>query len=182
LETCISFLRGINVTGKNILKMPDLQVIYEELKFSGIRTYIQSGNVVFKAEKSPDNQDLSRKIEKRIFDKYNLNTRVIIKSVDELTNIIASNPFLQEENIPVENLYVTFLSGNPLPSDIENIRKYDYLPDRIISKNSEVYLYCPVSYGKTKFSNAFLEKKLNVKATTRNWKTVLKMIELANEK
>ncbi|HSV10563.1 MAG TPA: DUF1697 domain-containing protein, partial [Hanamia sp.] len=111
--------------------------------------------------------------------KYDFHVPVIIRSEDEIRKIIAANPFLKEKNIEQKKLHVTFLSNIPDKENVESIEKMDFSPDKFMISGKEVYLYVPNGYGETKISNTFFEKKLKVKATTRNWNTVNKLSELS---
>ncbi|MEO6883007.1 MAG: DUF1697 domain-containing protein [Bacteroidia bacterium] len=182
MQTYISILRGINVGGHRKILMLDLKKLYEKLNFKDVVTYIQSGNVIFKTDAKNNNSALSKAIEKIIFETYNFQVPVIIRTVSEIEKIIFENPFLNEENSDVERLHVTFLSEIPAKSEVQEILKLDYSPDKFILNNKEIFICCSNGYGNTKLSNPFFEKKLNIIATTRNWKTVMKLVELANKK
>jgi uncharacterized protein (DUF1697 family) len=179
MQTFISILRGINVSGQKKILMADLKVLYENLKFKDVRTYIQSGNVIFKSKEPLSDIEFEKKIEDQIFKKYDFHVPVIIRSEDEIRKIIAANPFLKEKNIDPKKLHVTFLSNIPDKENVESIEKMDFSPDKFMISGKEVYLYVPNGYGETKISNTFFEKKLKVKATTRNWNTVNKLSELS---
>jgi uncharacterized protein (DUF1697 family) len=175
----ISILRGINVSGQKKIKMADLKSLYESLDFQNVLTYIQSGNVIF--ETSVENtDDLKITIEKAIEEKYKFHVPVEIRTNHEIENIISNCPFvsvnLAEEGTKV---LVTFLSSEPQEVMTSEIQKYVIAPEKLVVQGKEVYLYCPNGYGKSKLSNNFLEKKLKVEATTRNWKSVHKLHELS---
>lgn len=179
MQTFISILRGINVSGQKKILMAELKAIYESLKLKDIITYIQSGNVIFKSEKSLSDLEFAAKIEKAIYKKYGFEVPVIIRNKDEIQKIISINPFLKEKNMEEKRLYVTFLSEIPTKKNIESIKSFDFSPDQFLIIGKEVYLCVPNGYGETKLSNNFFEKKLKVNATTRNWNTVRKLLELA---
>ncbi|MGN6530213.1 MAG: DUF1697 domain-containing protein [Ginsengibacter sp.] len=179
MQTFISILRGINVSGQKKILMADLKALYENLNFTDVATYIQSGNVIFKSKEKFSDEKLARKIEDAIFKNFAFEVPVIIRSKDEMKKIISENPFLKEKNIDEKKLHVTFLSEIPSKENAVKIQSIDFSPDRFIIRNKEIYLSIPGSYGETKISNAFFEKKLKVKATTRNWNTVSKLSEMA---
>ncbi len=179
MTTFISILRGINVSGQKKILMQDLKSVYEDLQFKDVRTYIQSGNVIFKSDGKLSDTALAKKIEQAILKRYDFNVPVIIRSVEELKKVISTNPFLKENNIDIERLYVTFLSEIPIKTNMEGIKVPGVSSDRFVINNKEVFLYCPGGYGETKLSNNFFENKLKVAATTRNWKTVNKLFEMA---
>src|SRR6185437_5152115 len=118
METFISILRGINVTGYNTLPMADLRAMYEEMKFKDVTTYIQSGNVICKGANASD-EGLAQKIEKAILKKFNLTVPVIIRTVKEIDKVIAANPFTKRKDVDLQRLYVTFLAENPQKANLE---------------------------------------------------------------
>ena len=181
METFISILRGINVSGHRKVPMNELKSLYEKLGFKNVITYIQSGNVIFKTNKKYTSESLGRILEKMIDEKFNLDVPVIVRQGKEMANILSHNTFLKMHDVINEKLHVTFLEKAPAQSELQKIKEYDYSPDRFTIKNKEVFLYCPGGYGKTKLSNNFFENKLKVRATTRNWKTINKLVELSSE-
>jgi uncharacterized protein (DUF1697 family) len=181
MKTFISLLRGINVSGKNRIGMPDLKRLYESLGLVDLVTYIQSGNVVFDyAENEP--AKIAKMIETGITKSFGCDVRVILRDKEGFNKILGSNPFLNQRKTDPEKLYVTFLSKAPMVSEIQKLpfpKDYD---DEFMLYDKEIYLFCPNRYGKTKFSNTFFEKKLGVSATTRNWKTVNALFEIAERR
>jgi len=174
----ISLLRGINVSGQKSIKMTDLVNVFESLGFKDVRTYVQSGNVIFEYD-SVDTTIITSKIEKKINQIYGFTVNVIIRTKDELEKIISNNHFLKKHKIEIDKLHVTFLSYLPdkqTASDLD-IKKEENEQFIIIGK--EVYLYCPNGYGETKLNNQIFEKKLKTIATTRNWRTTNKLLELS---
>ena len=167
--------------GQRKVPMDELKALYEELGFCEVSTYIQSGNVIFKADLGSDPRNLSYKIEQTITEKFGFEVAVIIRTADEMKKLLSENPILKEKNIDTEKLHVTFLEEKPQKAFLDKITAIDYSPEKLCVTGREVYLYCPNGYGTTKLSNTFFENKLKVKATTRNWKTVNKLVELANE-
>jgi uncharacterized protein (DUF1697 family) len=180
-KTYITLLRGINVSGHKIILMDDLKVLFEKMDFEDVKTYIQSGNIVFKTTESLTDVELAQRIQQSISGRYNFYVPVVIRSREEMEKILANNPFLKEKEINTDWLHVTFLSDSPRQSDREAISKYDFSPDRFYLVRNEAYLYCPQGYGNTKISNLFFENRLKVNATTRNWKTVIKLVDLASK-
>lgn len=177
----ISILRGINVSGQKMIRMEDLKSLYEGIGFSEVITYIQSGNVIFETDRKETIPALVKKIENAIEEKYHFHVPVIIRTVDELHHILLSNPFLKEKKIDQEKLHVTFLDEIPSQATTEKVQAIEFPPDRFRIIAKEVYLYCPGGYGGSKISNSFFENKLKIKATTRNWRTVGKLAELAGD-
>jgi uncharacterized protein (DUF1697 family) len=178
LETFITLLRGINVGGQKKIQMTDLKILYESLGFTNVQAYIQSGNVIFKTTNGISSSEISRKIQEKIIEKFGFEVPVIIRTAEEIGNLLNQNPFLNDDYVDQEKLHVTFLKRIPEKADISKILETNWLPDKLVFVNKEIYLFCPIGYGTTKLSNTFFEKKLKLAATTRNWKTVLKLSEL----
>jgi len=175
----LSLLRGINVSGQKKIKMAELKVLYEGLGFTNVLTYIQSGNVVFEADGGLDHQSL---IEQAIQKAYGFDVPVLIRTKDEIDNIVTACPF-GEVNLDEDGTKVlaTLLSESPNQEAIDSVMPFKHESESILVQDNVVYLRCPNGYGKTKLSNTFLEKKLKVSATTRNWKSMVKLQEMLNE-
>jgi len=177
----ISVLRGINVSGQKKIRMADLKELYQSLEFEGVSTYIQSGNVIFQSS-NMDKAELKRIIEKEIEGKYDFHVPVTIRTEQELRGIIDSCPYEEakiEEN--ATKVLVTFLQSTSSAQNQETLKKHVKSPEKLIILGKEVYLYCPNGYGKSKLSNTFIETKLGISATTRNWKSVKKLCELSSQ-
>ena len=178
----ISILRGVNVSGQKKIKMADLKILYEEQGFKNVITYIQSGNVIFEAKANLAIERIKEMIETAIETKYTFQVPVDIRTNQELKQIIEKCPYeeIQEEKNGTKIL-VTFLQNTPLDKKVELLLEYVKSPERLIIQDREVYLYCPNGYGTSKLTNVFIEKKLGISATTRNWKSVKKLYELSIE-
>jgi uncharacterized protein (DUF1697 family) len=174
----ISLLRGINVRGQRRVPMQELARMYESLGFTGVRTYLQSGNVLFDSQGTEPGQ-LSALIGERIAQVFGFQVKIILWDSDDFRRIIRSNPFLRD-NVDAGTLHVTFLSDISPETITEFLRSGENGVDRYILAGKEVFLSCPDEYGKTKFSNAFFEKMLDTVGTTRNWKTVTTLAEMAD--
>jgi len=172
-------LRGINVSGQKKIAMKDLKSLYESLQFNNVVTYIQSGNVIFSSNKS-DVAKLSRIIEKEIDQVYGYVVPVIIRTAAEFKKVMKKNRYLKKTDIDLAKLHITFLSAEPQSAAITKLNEVKNISDEYFIDGKEVYLYSPGGYGKSKLSNVFLEKKLDLSATTRNWKTVSKLYELSS--
>lgn len=159
--------------------MDALKRMYERLNFDNIKTYVQSGNVVFSA-KNEDTNELQRMISAAIQTEFGFDVPAIVMNTETLRSIIANNPFTQDNQIDTAFLHVTFLAETPLEMDEESILAKKHPAEQIALAPNAVYLYCPNGYGRTKLNNNFLEKKLKVQATTRNWKTTIELLHLAS--
>jgi uncharacterized protein (DUF1697 family) len=177
MQTSISLLRGINVSGQKQVRMAELKSLYEDLGFENVRTYVQSGNVVFD---SPEREagKLTVQIEKLIEKTFGFFVPVLIRSAEDFRRILENHPFKHEEPLRV---LVTFLSETPEQSKLDALSCHEDKVDKFAIGEKEIFLFCPGGYGKTKLSNTFFEKKLGVAATTRNWKTVKALYEMAQK-
>jgi uncharacterized protein (DUF1697 family) len=173
----IALLRGINVSGQKLIKMSDLKSLFEDLNFTKVQTYIQSGNVIFSA-KEKSNKKVEDKISSAIKSKFGFDVHVVLVTPEEIEHIIQSNPFLKKKK-DAEKLYVIFLSENPSAENIKKLNTIDYSPEEYIIDVRYIYLFVPNGYGKAKLNNNFFENKLKVFGTTRNWKTVNKLFGLS---
>ena len=151
--------------------MKDLKNLYEKLGFQHVQTYVQSGNVVFGSNLNNLDQ-LEQKIEIGITTEFGLSVKVLVKKASFLKVLEKNNPFLKRNEVEKGTLYVSFLSQKPDPTLIPLLQSMVTNGEEWHWEETEIYLYCPKGYGKTKISNPFLEKKLNVWSTTRNWKTI----------
>ena len=178
MNTYIALLRGINVSGHKIIKMETLRLVLAELGFQNISTYIQSGNVIFES----DNENaaaLEHQISHKIFEHFGFDVPVRITTLEELNRIVAENPFIKENLENPTQPYVAFLSEVPLDNHYQHMKAVNFGEDRFVNKDRVLYLWYADSPGNTKLSNVVIESKLKLKATSRNWKTIQKLIALA---
>ena len=179
MYTYIALLRGINVNGQKIVPMEKLRALCEDLGLTGVTTYIQSGNIVFQHAKVPAYL-LEKKMKAAIQDASGFSVPVMVRTREEWEGIVSGNPFVGKRGVDESFLHVTVLSDAPSRSVIDEIMAGEYGEDECSISGKCVYLSCPGGYGKTKLSNTFFEKKTGLTATTRNWRTVLKLRELAD--
>ncbi|MDT7832806.1 DUF1697 domain-containing protein [Flavobacteriaceae bacterium S356] len=167
----IVLLRGINVSGKNKLPMQDLRELLSELGYENVQTYIQSGNIILDSEK--EKLVLEKEIKVGIKSKFGYDVPVIARTVKSIEKAIQGNPY------PVDNekvVAVIFLSKVATKTDVEINRAEE---DQFTILEDVVYIYCPNGFGRSKLTINVFEKKLNVSATSRNWRTTKKLLELA---
>jgi uncharacterized protein (DUF1697 family) len=174
----IAILRGINVSGKNIIKMENLREVLIKLGLKDVKTYIQSGNIVFKSNIT-DCKILSENIHQCIEDSFGFNVPVQVLSSKDIKETIENNPYIGINSVDTTHLHVTFLAEIPDETRIAELSKNTFNLDSFKWKNKTIYLHCPGGYGNTKLSNGFFENKLKISATTRNWKTVNELNQLA---
>ena len=174
----IAMLRGINVSGHKIIRMELLRKSFEALGVRNVKTYVQSGNVIFEGGKEvPAN--LVEAICKRILRDFGFPVPVLLKTAKELERIIRDNPFVKQPGIDDSKLHVTFLSDTAPRAAEKSLEALAVNPEQFHVSGREIYLYCPNGYGRTKLSNTAIEKKLGVAGTTRNWKSVNALLTLA---
>jgi uncharacterized protein (DUF1697 family) len=180
MKTYISILRGINVSGQKIIKMESLREICEALGFSEVRTYIQSGNIIFSFAET-DEIALGGLISGAIQKKFGFEVPVIVLTANELKEVLECNPFKDDPEKEISFLHITFLSSVPQNPDLLKIDEKKFPGEEFSLKGRVVYLYLPKGYGTTKLSNAFIEKVLGVTATTRNLKTSLELFRMTEK-
>lgn len=179
MNTYIAILRGINVSGAKPIKMDELRLTFQKQGFENVATYIQSGNVVFTAAET-ETSKMKSKIYVAIKTDFGFDVPVIVLSAAELQTITENNR-LNDGTRDEAFLHVTFLAENPAAFNFSDIEAKKQDEEEIIISGKVVYLFCPHGYGKTKLTNTFLESKLKVSATTRNWKTCGELLRIAEE-
>ena len=172
----IAFLRGINVGGKNKIKMESLREIFAIIGFSNVKSYINSGNVIFETRKT-DDKKLAAKIEKAIEKEFSLSIKVMVRTVAEIEEIIENNPFAgQFEND--KDLHVFFLDEE-LPEEKRKLLLEQNNENEIfVVVNREIFYLLRISFSDSLMSKDYIGKKLKVLATARNWRTVNKILDL----
>ena len=168
----IALLRAINVGGRTV-KMDELKRHLTMPGFKNISTYIQSGNVIFD-HADTDTEAIAAQIEATLLKALSYEVKTFVKTIPDITAIIKRNPF---KKVPEDmGLHVSFLSAKPAGAAIKELMAFQSELEQFAIPGTEAYILVKKgAYGETKFSNTFLEKKLKVDATTRNWATVNKM-------
>lgn len=181
LITSIALLRGINVSGQKKIKMADLKNRFEELDFHNVRTYIQSGNVLFD-HPSLGARELEKRIEEKIARDYGFEVPAMVLVPSDLEYVLHNNPFLNGRKEDPKRLYVTFLAEVPPSENVKGLEGLDYHPEEYVLDGRFIFFFSPLGYGRARMNNNFFEQKLKVKATTRNWKTINVLWEMANDR
>jgi uncharacterized protein (DUF1697 family) len=174
----ISLLRGINVGGHNKVPMDRLRAMCEGLGHEQVQTYIQSGNVVFKAPKAPPSS-LSKKIEERILSEFGFAVSVMTRTPEQLGKAIQNNPFEKASSTFPAKVHIAFLSQAPKAEAVKRLETLATKTEQLRHSGQEVYLYYWDGMGKAKLTGSVIEKVLGVAATARNWNTVTKLYEMA---
>jgi uncharacterized protein (DUF1697 family) len=180
--TYISFLRGVNMTGHNSIRMSDLAVLYNSLGFIQSETFIQSGNVIFSSDKRLSAVEIAVEIEMSIHTKYGYDIPAMIRTLPEMNTIISSNPYLTEPDFDPAKMAVIFLHDKITDSQIQKVADVSYPPDKFKILGNEIYTFCPNGFGRTKIYTNFFENKMKVTGTARNWKTITTLISLAEKR
>ena len=175
----IALLRGINVSGQKKIKMSDLKLHFESIGFTNIQTYIQSGNIVF-CSKLKNVSKIKESIENKILEVYNFSVPTMILTKPKLEKTMNGNPF-NLDTIDFSKVAITFLESVQKNNSVENIKKFKVKIEEFVISEDVIYLYCPNGFGRTKLTNNLFETKLKVTATTRNWKTSNKLLEMISE-
>ncbi len=178
MNTYIALLRGINVSGHKKILMADLQILFKSLSFSAVQTYIQSGNVVFKSDNN-DIPELISMIEKAVKAKYAFDVPVQLVTKQKLLKVVNQLPF--KGDLEFNRLAVTFLDQKPAHIPIDEIESLKAQHDQLVFGEDIIYMYIPIGFGKSKLDNKTLERKLKVRATSRNWNTVKKLLEMCSK-
>ena len=178
MTVVISMLRGVNVGAHNRINMEALRALYESLKLRDAQTYVQSGNVIFKTREK-DLVRLAKRIEDGIEKKFGFQSDVVVRTVVELRDVVARNPFAKRRGIEPGKLLVTFLAGDPGEEAREKVRGIKAEPDELRIDGREAYIYFPNGMGRPTLSWATIPKILKVSGTGRNWNSVTKMLEMA---
>jgi uncharacterized protein (DUF1697 family) len=177
MKRYIALLRGINVSGQKLMKMDALKDLFIRLKYTEVNTYLQSGNIVFSTSEDDPNL-IANKIEVEILKVYDFEVPVLILPMDELETIAKNHPFVHHFDKDPAYFHITFLRSLPINIDFKVIDKNVQNEEEFVIVEKVIYLYCPNGYGRTKLTNNFFENKLNVSATTRNWKTCNELLKL----
>ena len=178
MNTFVALFRGINVGGRNKLPMRELAVVLEALGLQNVRTYIQSGNVVFQSEEQPPG-DLSARISEAIDERHGFAPSVLILTLEEFEKALAENPYPEAVNEP-KTLHVYFLSAEPEHPDVETLERLKLENEQYTIIGKAFYLHAPDGIGRSKLA-AGAEKALGVTVTARNWRSAGKILELAKK-
>lgn len=172
----LALLRGINVGGKNLLPMKDLRDLFAEAGCHDVRTYIQSGNVIFRADPAVV-VPLPGVIATRIAERYGHRVPVVLRTAAEIGDVIRHNPFITQ-GAAEETLHVLFLAERP---DVRRVAALDpdrSPPDAFVVRGREVYLQLPNGAGRTRLTNDYFDARLATASTGRNWRTVTRLFAM----
>jgi uncharacterized protein (DUF1697 family) len=180
MPVLISMLRGVNVGPHNRIKMDALRDVYGSLKLEDVRTFIQSGNIIFRT-KEKDLPALAKKIQAAIEGKFGFRPEVVLRTTDELRQAIAASPFAKRRDVEPAKLLITFLIAEPGPEAHSTLVGLKSHPEELHLKGRELYIYFPNGMAKTKLPWSSVEKLLKTAGTARNLNSAIKMLAIAEE-
>jgi len=177
METYIILLRGVMPTGKNKVPMAELRVALEKAGLKNVQTYIQSGNAIVKS--SMKSSEMEKLIHQVIKKDIGADIAVVAKTATQFGKIAENNPFVGEDT---KKIYFTLLAQKPESKIMKDFASSDYSPEKVSVVGDVVYTFYATKYRDSKFNNNFIERKLGVSATTRNFNTMTKLVELAQHR
>jgi uncharacterized protein (DUF1697 family) len=180
MPVLISMLRGVNVGSHNRIRRDALHALYESLRFEDPRTYVQSGNVIFRT-KEKNFAALAKKIQNAIEREFGCRPEVILRTPDELRKAIAASPFAASRNLEPGKILVTFLAAEPAPEAHATLLNLKAHSEELHLKGRELYIYFPDGAGKSKLPWSSVEKLLKTTGTARNWNSVTQILSIAEE-
>jgi uncharacterized protein (DUF1697 family) len=178
-DSYVALLRGINLGPNNRLPMKALEKMFSDAGCSEVRSYVQSGNVVFSANKSLAGK-LPDQIAVRILKSFGFRVPVILRTAEQIAETVRNNPFLKKEAM-TDILHLMFLANQPSQERIAALDHSRFLPDELVIRGAEIYLRLPNGVARTKLTNAYFDSKLDTVSTGRNWRTVNKLLEMMQE-
>jgi uncharacterized protein (DUF1697 family) len=180
MRTLIALLRGVNIGGHHKIKMEELRKLFAAMKLRDAQTYVQSGNVVFRAE-GRDTAGIERKIRAGIAKKFGFEVSVMVRTAEELREVVRRNPFAKRKEIEPTKFAVMFLGDDPGEEKRKLARQIDTKPEELVLRGREAYIYFPNGMARPKMSWPKIERVLGTSGTGRNWNSVMKLLELAEK-
>jgi len=179
MATHLALLRGINVSGHNMMKMEALKTMLENIGFQNVRTYLQSGNVFVDSEEEASKVGFI--IKQEIFKVFGHEVPTIVITKKDLELCFENNPYFKEKDIDTKKLYVAFVSTILKKENINDLKISQFKPDEASIDGNRIFIKYDVGAGKTRLEGKYIEKKLNVTVTMRNWNTVTNLLTMYNE-
>ncbi|WP_417941007.1 DUF1697 domain-containing protein [Flavobacterium sp. RS13.1] len=178
--THLALLRGINVSGHNMMKMEALKTMLENIGFTNVRTYLQSGNVFVDTDEESASK-VGFMIKQEIFKVFGHEVPIVVIAKEDLELCFKNNPFLKEKEVDSKKLYVAFVSIVLKKENINDLKISQFKPDEASIDGNRIFIKYAIGAGKTRFDQKYIEKKLNVTATIRNWNTVTNLLNIYSE-
>jgi uncharacterized protein (DUF1697 family) len=181
MTTHLALLRGINVSGHNMMKMDILKTTLEKIGFTNVETYIQSGNVFVDTEEE-NAAKVGFIIKQEIFKAFGHDVPIVMLAKQDLEACFSNNPFLKVKNLDVKKLYVAFVSKELRSENINDLKISQFKPDEAQIDGNRIFIKYSVGAGKTRLDQKYIEKKLNLTASIRNWNTVTQLLKMYEER
>jgi uncharacterized protein (DUF1697 family) len=172
----VVLLRGINLGSRRRIAMPELRQLFEDSGFEDVTTYVQSGNVVLRSERGPE--DLEREAERLIEERFGFEVGAIARTAEELAAVVANNPLADVADEP-KRYQVSFLRSELPAGRVEELAALATGPERLVALGRELYAWHPGGVARSRLWAKLAGAELGVPATARNWTTVTKLLELA---
>jgi uncharacterized protein (DUF1697 family) len=179
MTIAISLLRGVNVVGHNKIKMEELRTLCESIGLLDAQTYIQSGNVVFRVKGRVGIATLTARIEEAIEARFGFRPHVMLRTSEQLRDVVTRNPFAKRTNLDPSRFLVYFLKSEPAREACDRADAVQTDTEELRVSGSEMYIYYLNGVGKSKLPMGRIEKALGTSGTGRNWNTVMKLLEMA---
>ena len=179
MTTHLALLRGINVSGHNMMKMDALKTMLGNIGFQNVRTYLQSGNVFVDSEE--DAAKVGFIIKQEIFKVFGHEVPTIVIAKEDLELCFKNSPYLKEKDVDTKKLYVAFVSTVLKKENINDLKISQFKPDEASIDGNRIFIKYDIGAGKTRLEGKYIEKKLNVIVTMRNWNTVTNLLAMYNE-
>jgi len=180
MTTHLALLRGINVSGHNMMKMEALKSMLENIGFTNVRTYLQSGNVFVDSEEESASK-VGFMIKQEIFKVFGHEVPTIVITKEDLELCFKNSPYLKEKELDTKKLYVAFSSVELKKENINDLKISQFKPDEASIDGNRIFIKYAVGAGKTRLEGKYIEKKLNVIVTMRNWNTVTNLLKMYDE-
>lgn len=180
MTTHLALLRGINVSGHNMMKMEALKTMLENIGFQNVRTYLQSGNVFIDTDEESASK-VGFMIKQEIFRVFGHEVPTIVITKEDLELCFKNNPYFKEKDIDTKKLYVAFVSTNLKKENINDLKISQFKPDEASIDGNRIFIKYDIGAGKTRLEGKYIEKKLNVIVTMRNWNTVTNLLAMYSE-
>ena len=176
----VALLRAVNVAGKNRVAMADLRGMLEELGFTGVKSLLQSGNLVFRSERR-FGEALERLLETETATRLKVSCDYFVRTADEWAKVVANNPFPDEAERDPGHLVVMFLKAPASSKNVKALAAAIRGPELVRAQGKQLYLVYPAGIGRSKLTTALIEKHLGIRGTGRNWNTVVKLAAMVEQ-
>src|SRR5262245_53446985 len=171
----IALLRGVNVGGQTSLAMAELRAMFDELGFAGARTLLQSGNAVFEAPSASSSDTIEHRLEAQAQKRFGRSFDFFVRDAKEWARVIAKNPFQAEAKTDPSHLVVMALRDAPAAGAVKALQAAIKGREIVRAAGRHAYIVYPDGIGRSKLTNALIEKTLATRGTARNWNTVMKL-------